>query len=174
MLLLLLTACASDEISWALNSATLQPDSTGIVGTHVWSFFPERWERKQDEDQRQCFMVQDLTGDVIAELEGCRQCQAMYAVSLSPVESDCPDSITSNPSYTGLVAFGVGEIHPDIAHLDPFPGDSLGWYLSFDGEIAMAQGFVYPQALDQGEEPRVLGWSVDGLYTFSPAYAWDL
>lgn len=174
MLLLLLSACARDGVSWALNDATLQPSSTGVVGTHVWTFFPSRWERRQKEDLRSCSMVQDLSGEVIAPVDGCLLCTAMYGLTLSPVDSDCPEELLANPSYTGIAAFGVGEVHPDIAHLDPFPGESMGWYLSYDGEHALAHGFVYPEALGRGQPAQVVGWSPEGLYTFEPAYAWEL
>lgn len=174
MLLTLLLACAGGEVDWALNEATAQPDATGLQGTHLWTFFPGRWERKQREDLRVCYLMQDLTGDVIGALDGCLECVAMYSVELTPVDSDCGEELADDPAYQGIVAVGIGSVHPDIAHLDPHPERSLGWYLSFDGERATAHGFVYPEALDRGGDPPVVGWSADGLYTFAPAYAWDL
>lgn len=173
--LLALTGCKGDDTpAWALNYATIYVAEDGIEGTHVWEFFSDRWERKQKEKFYSCAMVQGVVGDVAANLEGCEDCKAVYTISLNEEDGDCADDLAADPALSGIRAFGIGAVPADLADYDPYPGDSFGWYLSFDGETALPHGFAFNEVLDQGGTPDYPGWAPEFYYTLWPAYAWAL
>lgn len=176
LLLALVLGCGKpdpgDPPAWLLDHASVVPSATGLEGVLVRTFYAEGWEKKQSEDYALCTMLQDMTGVVVAPYEGCRRCNAMYTVELRELETDCTDAQLDGLTLDGLVAIGVGQLHPDIAADDPNGGESLGWYVSYDGEVALEHGYAWPDDLDllDGVQP----WSAGNGYTLWPAYAWQL
>ena len=69
----------------------------------------------------------------------------------------------------------IGEVSSDIEDMDPHPGDSMGWYLSTDGEAYEPWGFAYDEQLDfENGEPGPSLWTSDRVYTLKPAVALEL
>ena len=161
--------------AWALNYATVQADGDTLAGVHVWEFFAEGWEKKQKEDYYKCSFVQSISGTATSpEVEGCVGCTHFYSVVLTAQDGDCDESLSSDPALGGLRGFGLGEIEAGFAEEDPFPGGSVGWYISFDGVTAMFHGFAFPEALERGGSVDPDGWSSGQSYTLWPVYAWAL
>lgn len=178
LLLLLSLACgkgSSDTTpAWALNEASVVPSASGVEGVQVWTLYSERWERRLDDRYHICTVLQDLRGTVVASYDGCVRCTAMYELTLEELENDCPEGALDGLVLDGMVALGIGEIPADLEADDPYPGASLGWFISFDGESAEAHGFAYSEALDQGGVGEEGRWRSGETYTLSPAYAWNL
>lgn len=175
-MLFLLLGCAPDpggDVVWAVNYATVTVDAFGIEGQHVWAFYSDGWERSHDEAYHACSMLQTLTGDAIDPIDGCTDCEATYTVETVDLESDCPGTVGAEPAFGGVAAIGIGSVAGDLADDDPHPGDSLGWYLSFDGVAAESHGWAYADDLDYGRDVDD-GWVNGQTYTLWPAYAWDL
>jgi hypothetical protein len=158
-----LSACAEGPPAWVTGAATATAEASGLSGTHVWTFYDDGWQRRMSEQKRRCDLLQSLDGVMIGALEGCDRCLVMMAVQLD------------DPALEGVVAFGVGAPPDDAGELDPHPGQSLGWYVSYDGETAVPQGLVYPEALDLGEAPEgVPSWTPGETYRFISTWAWSL
>ncbi len=175
ILWLLAAGCGGDiEPAWALNYATVYVAEDGIEGTHVWEFFSQRWEKKQKEKFYSCAMVQEVVGEVSDSMEGCEGCLVVYTVSLDTEDGDCADDLADDPALSGIRSFGIGDVPEELAEYDPFPGESFGWYISFDGETALPHGFAFNEVLEQGGSPDFPGWAPEYYYTLWPAYAWAL
>lgn len=178
LLLVLGLACgggASDTTpAWAMNEASVVPSASGLEGVQVWTLYSEHWERKLDDRYRICTLLQDLRGAVVAEYEGCVRCDAMYELTLDELENDCPEGTLDGLVLDGMVAMGIGEVPEDIAEDDPFPGSSMGWFISFNHESAEAHGFAYAESLDSGAAGEPARWRSGESYTLSPVYAWAL
>ena len=173
--LVALVACADAPPAWATGSATATAEMSGLSGTHVWTFYDSGWDRRRSDRKRRCDLLQSLNGVIIGELEGCDRCLVMMEVQLRSIEDDCDGAYADDPSLEGIVAFGVGAPPADSAGLDPHPGQSLGWYVSYDGETAMPQGLVYPEALDLGEtRDGTPSWTPGETYRFVSTWAWSL
>ena len=175
MTLLLLLACASDAPTWAVHHASVVPAETGLDGTQVWEFFDAAWAKKRDPKHYLCARAQSLVGEVTTPLEGCDGCVAAYAVATEELDSDCADDLATDAAYaSAVVTFGIGDVPADLQDLDPWPGRSLGWFVSVDGRAMEAYGFAYDEALDWEGELGGPGWANGTTYTLWPAYAWDL
>lgn len=175
-MLLLLVACAQKpgaDVAWAVNYATVTPDSAGLTGHHVWAFFSDGWEKKRDPAYHVCTLLQSIEGVEVDAYEGCEDCLVMYEVAVEDVEHDCDDSLVSDASYRGIEAFGIGAVGDDLADDDPFPGDTLGWTLSYDGNVATSHGWAYAEGHGWGGEVHE-GWVEDEVHTLWPGYAWEL
>ncbi len=175
MLLVLLAAgCASDEPVWAVHHASLIPTESGLGGTQTWEFFTPEWAKSGDPSAFVCARGQLVTGAVVAALPGCEDCQATYTLDVAELESDCAAPLDTDAAYATPRAMGIGSVPDELADLDPYPGRSVGWYLSVDGVEMKPYGFAYDEALDWAGELGTPGWSTDQAYTLWPAYAWDL
>jgi hypothetical protein len=168
------TGCASDEPAWAVHHASFIPDATGLSGTQTWEFFTEDWASTGDPDAFACARAQLVTGAVVAALPGCEGCVAAYALDVTELESTCEDALTTDADYVTPRALGIGDVPADLEDLDPYPGRSLGWYLSTDGVELTFYGFAYEEGLDWDGQIGAPGWRTDQTYTLWPAYAWDL
>lgn len=173
-MLLLLFACASDEVVWAVNHASVVPTESGITGTQTWEFFTKKWGKNHSETAFICARAQELTGTLSTSTKGCEGCLAAYSLTIQEIESDCEADLATDPAYATMLAFGVGDVPADYAEDDPHPGQSMGWYVSFDGSLLEPMGFVWDEAFDYAGEPGAPGWQNDQVYTFWPAAAWDL
>lgn len=171
---LLAAACASDEPTWAVHHASLIPTETGLSGTQTWEFFGAEWARTGDPDEMACARAQTVTGDVVAALPGCEGCLAAYTLEVAELESDCAEPYATDAAYTTPRAIGIGDVPAGLAELDPYPGRSLGWYVSVDGVELTFYGYAYDEALDWAGELGAPGWATGQAYTLWPAYAWDL
>jgi len=160
-------------IAWALDYATVTPQSGELDGVHVWEFFSEGWEKKQDPEYFQCAVVQSVAGSGDSVPQGCERCTAYYSVALAEQSTDCDGSLTSDPALIGLRGFGIGSVDGAFSGDDPYPGDSLGWFISFDGVSAEFHGFAFAEALERGEDV-LPGWIDGQVYTLWPAYTWSL
>lgn len=175
-MLTLLLACAakpSDTAAWAVNYATVTPDAFGLSGHHVWVFFSDGWDRKRGSDYHVCTLLQAVEGSTIDDAEGCAGCVATYEVATEDLEHDCDDELVSDASYRGLELFSVGDVGDDLAADDPYPGDSLGWSISYDGIHVESHGWAYAEGHDWGGDVED-GWVEGSVYTLWPGYAWDL
>jgi hypothetical protein len=170
-----LPACkkTDGEVTWAVNYATVSPEGAGVTGVHVWEFFTEGWEKKRKEDYYSCAVVQSLTGTADAVPAGCEYCQNYYTLELVDQDGDCDASLSSDPALTGLRGFGVGKVPSEFSDEDPYPGDSMGWFISFDGSTSSFHGFIFDEGLERGDAGAV-GWEEGATYTLWPAYAWAL
>lgn len=169
-----LGGCASDEPVWAVHHASVVPGESGLDGTQTWEFFDAAWARSGDEDAFVCARGQLVTGALIAALPGCDGCLAAYTLEVAELESDCAAPYDADPAYTTPRAIGIGDVPDALADADPYPGRSLGWYLSVDGQQMEPYGFAYDEALDWAGELGAPGWTSGQAYTLWPAYAWDL
>jgi hypothetical protein len=149
---LLAVGCASDEVSWAVHHASVLPSETALAGTQIWEFFTPDWASSGDADAFVCARGQIVTGTVTAALPGCDGCVASYELDVAELETDCASPLDA----------------------DPYPGRSLGWYVSIDGVEMEPYGFAYDEALDWAGELGAPGWTSGQTYTLWPAYAWDL
>lgn len=177
-LLILSMACgrgSSDTTpAWAMNEASVVPSASGVEGVQVWTLYSQRWERKLDDRYRICTVLQDLRGTVVASYEGCEHCTAMYELTLDELENDCPEGTLDDLVLDGMVAIGIGDVPADIAEDDPYPGSSLGWFISFNHESAEGHGFAYDEVLETGGAADGARWRSGQTYALSPAYAWEL
>jgi hypothetical protein len=173
-LVLLAAGCASDSPAWAVQHASVIPAETGLGGTQTWEFFTAKWAKTGSADAYVCGRAQLVGGDVTASLPGCDGCTVAYSVDLEELESDCADPLDSDPAYLTPRAFGIGDVPEVLADLDPYPGRSLGWFVSLDGVEMEPYGFAYDEALDWSGDLGAPGWITGQTYTLWPAYAWDL
>ncbi|MES2642053.1 MAG: hypothetical protein V4850_21395 [Myxococcota bacterium] len=172
--LILVAGCASDEPAWAVHHASAIPTETGLGGTQTWEFFDARWAGSGNEDFFLCARAQLLTGAVTAALPGCEGCTVAYTLDVAELESDCGAPFATDTAYVTPRAIGIGDVADALTDLDPYPGRSLGWYLSVDGVTMEPYGFAYDEALDWAGDLGAPGWSSGQTYTLWPAYAWDL
>lgn len=173
-LLAALSGCASDEAVWAVHHASLIPTETGLSGTQTWEFFTEDWAKSGDPDAFVCARAQLVTGAVVAALPGCDGCVAAYELTVTELETDCEGGLAEDGGFVTPLAIGIGDVAADLEDLDPYPGRSLGWYLSTDGEELASYGYAYDEALDWSGDIGAPGWRTEQTYTLWPAYAWDL
>lgn len=174
MFSLTLLACSTGAPVWAVHHASLEPSSTGATGTQTWEMFTAEWASNGKAEEFVCARAQLVTGAVIAAPDGCTGCVAAYDLTYSELESDCAAPTDTDPAFATPVSIGIGDAPADLADLDPWPGRSLGWYVSVDGVTMSAYGFAYPEGLDWAGEVGAPGWVAGQLYTLWPAFAWDL
>jgi len=175
MLIFLLAAgCASNDVSWAVHHASLIPSETALTGTQTWEFFTPDWAKSGDPDAFVCARGQLVSGAVTAALPGCDGCVAAYELDVAELETDCAAPLDADPAYLTPRAMGIGAVPDALADADPYPGRSLGWYVSVDGVEMEPYGFAYDEALDWAGELGSPGWTTGQTYTLWPAYAWDL
>jgi hypothetical protein len=173
-LLLALLACASDDPTWAVQHASVIPAETGLTGTQTWEFFDAGWAHSGSADAFVCARAQIVDGDVASALPGCDGCVVSYSLGLTELESDCAAPLDGDEAYGTPKAMAIGVVPDDLTDLDPYPGRSLGWYVSVDGVELAPFGFAYDEALEWGGTLGAPGWVTGQTYTLWPAYAWDL
>lgn len=175
LLPLLLPACGGQQQpAWAVQHATLDVESDGISGYQLWELFAKKWKKKQDDKHHLCALVQTVDGTLTTDLDGCLGCEASYAVTVDELETDCDPTWVAGETFEGVRAFAFGEVPPEEADLDPYPGHSLGWYQSWDGQTAEFIGFAWHEALGTASDPGIQGWSPGERYVLEPVYAWEL
>ena len=174
LLFFFLPACSDQSPAWAVHHASVVPAETGLSGTQTWEFFTSEWARTGSADAYVCGRAQVETGSVTAALPGCEGCVVAYALALSELESDCEAPLDTDEAYTTPTVIGIGDLPEEWTALDPFPGRSLGWYVSLDGVEMQAYGFAYPETLEWAGALGSPGWATGQTYTLWPAYAWDL
>ena len=77
-------------------------------------------------------------------------------------------------AYGDVRFMAVGEVPATEADADPYPGRSLGWYQSWDGESVEFMGFAWHESVDSLDDPQVSGWTPGERYVLDPVYAWEL
>jgi hypothetical protein len=166
----------STDPTWAINWAEVLPSETGLEDSsyHVWEFFVEGWEKKHKEEYFKCSVGQHIIAEPIACPEGAEGCVAAHQWILDPWQSDCDDTITLDPSFSGPIQVAVGLLPEDLESDDPYPGWSMGWYLGIGGEPVQPFGYVYDKLLEDGGTPPSIGWLPGQTYILWPAWAWDL
>lgn len=176
--LLALSGCAtSDTPRWALQhaSVTMAPDGASISGYQTWEFYREGWEEGRDQEDHLCARVQSIEGDAEPTLpSGCPGCIASFSLTLAELQTDCAGDEADDPSYAGVTLYAIGSVDNSVTELDPYPGDSMGWYVAWSTEDVDPIGFAYNDALDAGEEPEAAGLVAGLTYTLWPAFVWDL
>ncbi len=170
----ILLACAPGEAAWAIQAGAVTPDATGLTGVQAWSFFAKNWGDASGDRAFVCARAQTLTGTTAAPLAGCDACTVAYSLTVAEVGTDCDEDLAQDASYTLPTAIAIGPVDPSLADADPYPGRSLGWYASFDGQSLQAYGWAWDAALDAGIDPGPPGWNADQTYTLAPAFAWEL
>lgn len=178
-LLVAATGCGGGaEPRWAVQHGTVDVGAAGIEGYQVWEFFGRKWRKSQDDKHHICALVQELRGDLVSDLDGCLGCVATYELSVTDLETDCAPEV--QPWEPGGQAYGdvrfmaVGEVPATEADADPYPGRSLGWYQSWDGESVEFMGFAWHESVDSLDDPQVSGWTPGERYVLDPVYAWEL
>lgn len=176
MTLLLLLACGSDDVAWAMDTMSVVPTSSGLVGTHTWHFFSSRWGEVKDDGAFVCARAQSFTGTVTspAQYEGCAGCTVSYRLSYDELGSDCPADLAEDPAYSVPTDLAIGDVPDELTALDPQPDRSMGWYAVLEGVVLEPYGFAWDDAIDWGGDPGPRGWNQGQTYTLWPAYAWDL
>ena len=175
---LVLVCCGSTGGApvWALQHGTLDVSLSGLSGVQVWEFYASGWERAHSERFHVCARVQSLTASEVTDsLDGCLACEVVVDVTTVELETDCDGAVADAGTFGGVVNFAFGPVPDDVADIDPYPGDSLGWYASWDGESLEPIGFAWDQGLDTGEARATGGeWTTGTRYVLWPAYAWEL
>lgn len=172
MLTLLLFACADGTPTWAVQHASVVPSSTGVTGTQSWEFFDSSWTPEGGDKGYLCVRAQTIEG-TLTTAKSCPECRAVWVLTVTELDSDCPDSLVEDESFTGPDTYAIGEVDEEFAADDPYPDRSFGWEAGFgDGELT-PMGWAWPEALElEGEAAP--GWALDRPYTLWPAVAWEL
>lgn len=176
-----LLGCASGDPHWAINHLSLIPASSGAEGTQSWEFFSKAWRKNRNEKNFLCARTQEVTGTVVAPLDGCEGCITAYELDISEVETDCTSDISEEAAllaedegFAATLQIAIGDVFTDFSEMDPYPGKSMGWYLSTDNETYQPWGFAYPEGLDFDGETGAPGWTSGQVYTLMPAVALEL
>ena len=171
-----LAGCADRETAaWALQHGTVTVSDGTFEGYQIWEFYNARWDRTRNEKDHLCSRVQEITGAISTEVPlGCLGCVATYQIVIDEVETDCEGPEADDDSYGGVATYALGEVNAALSDDDPYPGESLGWYVAWAGGDLNPMGYAGNQALDQGLEPALDGWSAGAAYTLWPAYVWEL
>ena len=160
--------------AWALQHGTLEVQADGAVGYQVWEFFSKRWRKKRDEKFHICSRVQDLTAPAADPIDGCDDCEVFYSVRAEELETDCDSDAATKAGFGAMTHMAFGPLPSEFDGDDPYPGSSLGWYQSWDGQTVELMGYAWNEVLDEGEDPAVEGWSEGERFVLWPAYAWEL
>ncbi len=171
--LLLVFACADPAApAWAVQHASIVPAANGMTGTQTWEFFSSAWSPESGDDAFICARAQTLAATVTTA-PGCPACRAVYALTVTELDSDCTDSLAKDAAFGGPDLFAIGEVADDLADADPYPGESFGWAVAYADQELTPVGYAYPESLDVGGETPA-GWATDTVYTLWPAVAWEL
>lgn len=162
------------EPRWAVQHATVDVTASGLDGYQVWELFGRKWKKKQAEKHHLCGLVQQVQGSLGADFDGCPGCVASYALLVEELETDCDPAWVAGGTFDGVRGFAIGDVPGEHAGADPYPGQSLGWYLSWDGSSAEFMGFAWSEALEAGTGPVAPGWTPGERYVLEPAFAWEL
>ena len=176
-MLLLWMACGpaspTGEVGWAVDYATVSVDLGSIEGQHVWVFYSDAWGRDRDAGYHECSLLQSVSGEETTDTwEGCEGCIATYEVVVEDLTHDCSDRLVSDPAYTGVLGFAIGEVPDDLVDDAPYE-DALGWYIAYETGRVIPQGYAWAEGVEYGREVQD-GWVDDQVYTLWPAYAWEL
>ena len=176
-----LLGCASGNPHWAINHLSLIPSSSSAEGTQSWEFFDKAWRNNRKDKHFLCARTQSITGKVVAPLEGCEGCITAYELSIEEIETDCSSDISeeaaavaTDEGFAATLQIAIGDPAADFADMDPYPGKSMGWYLSTDNETYQPWGFAYQEGLDFDGETGAPGWTSGQVYTLWPAVALEL
>lgn len=171
-----LLACASETPGWSVQHLSVVPDDAGLTGTQTWEFFSTDWSGADDADAFLCAVAHEVTATVVAVPDGCDHCTVAYALTATPMDSTCGDTLTGDPVYReSLAVFAIGDAPPALADVDRHPGAGLGWYMSMDGGATVREyGHAYDAGLDHGGTVEDAAWTVGETYTLWPAFAWEL
>lgn len=173
--MIFLLACASQDPHWAVNHLSLVPTEKGVEGTQTWEFFEKSWQKHRAEKTFVCVRAQSVTGTVVSPLEGCDDCRVAYTLESTDFDTDCASDVGNDSGFRASLSIAIGSAIPsDIAALDPYPGQSMAWYLAMDNETYEPWGFAYDEALDYDGELGRPGWVSDQYYTLWPAVALEL
>ena len=170
---LIITGCGDQGALpfWAFQHASVQSVDGVLTGFQVWEFYGERWKRKQKEKHHQCALVQSIVGESDV-LEGCEDCDAVFAIELATVETDCGAGV--NPTdFEGITHFGFGEVPQAISADNPYPAASLGWFISWDEDAVDDQGYAWNALVEEGPDFET-GWVEGEEFVLWSAYAWQL
>lgn len=165
--------CATNEVAWGVNHASVLPNSTGFSGTQTWEFFSDEWTPAHRDRGFICARVQTLTG-VVAAAPTCASCDHIYTVTVDELDSDCKGDLPDDPSFATPAAIGIGDVPGELVDDAPHPDRSLGWYFSTDGKDLKSFGWAWDEALDYDGDPGPPGFVADRPYTLWPASAWQL
>lgn len=172
---LLIGGCKSGEPAWAVHHLSVTPERGGAIsGTQTWEFFNKKWAKNRAERSYLCARAQTVAGEESEELPGCTDCEAAYLLIVTDLESDCEDSVGTDPGFDSSLPVAFGAVPEEFSDLDPWPGRSLGWYLSEDGVSYQPWGFAYVEGLDFGGDRGLPGWIEGQTYTLWPAVALEL
>jgi len=162
-----LSGCKSMEPAWALDIQFVAPDESGVRGSTTWQIYRRAWQRNLRERSYLCSVLVTFEGAPSAP--DCPDCVAAMDVVGSVADSDCPDSITSNPLILSLERIGFGP----IAEGGPFPGGSSAGFADY-GLGWEVHGWAYPDALAVGEPVAPTPWNGSEPFAMAPSFAWPL
>lgn len=172
-ILFLLIACGDDAPpAWAVQHASIVPGDNGMTGTQTWEFFASGWTPDSGSDAFLCARAQTLEATVTSSDE-CPACQAVYALSVTELDSDCSAALVAEPSFAGPDVFAIGKVAASLADAEPHPGEGFGWAVGYADGTLTDVGYAYAEALDVGGKSPA-GWATDTPYTLWPAVAWEL
>ncbi len=172
--LVLGVGCKGDAPAWLMQHGTVDLSADGIAGYQVWEVFSKPWARKRSAKQHICAHVQTLQGAEDGDLDGCSGCTVTYAIRTEALESDCAGAAAELAGIDAVTHFAFGPVADELKGQEPYPGDSLGWYASFDGRTLEPMGFAWNAALDDGDPPLRAGLVEGERFVFWPAFAWDV
>lgn len=163
-------ACKVDDTpTWAFDPIYVEPQGDDLYGFQTWEFFGKAWQKKQRKKHYLCSVVVELLGTA---MDPCDGCDLAWSIESALLETDCSPSLAENEAFTALQGLALGDVDSEIEVDNPYPGDSLGGYVSYEEEAWEPHGWAYPTAYDYGEAPTV-EWD-DEPFMFWPAFVWEV
>ena len=166
--------CGGPAPYWAVQHAEVTFEGDRIFGFQTWEFYSKRWRRNQSDQFHVCARVQQVEGTQVDPMSGCRECDSVYEITLTELESDCVDEIGSDYSYAGSTHYGLGPLTPELDKQNTHDGADLGWYVSWDGQTLEPLGYAWSEAVElESSDTGTVSEPVERLVLW-PGYAWQL
>jgi len=150
--------------------ATIQLTDRGFEGFMVWEVYSRRWKKKHDPETHLCARVQRIQGVESEAQRGCPSCETTWLVSTEELDSDCSEPALSSQDFVGPAHMALGEVDPELEGVNPYPQQSLGWYLGWDGESVEPMGFAWDEAITL--DPAEAATRGGDVWILWPGFAW--
>ena len=170
----LVMGCHSDEPVWALQHAEVTLSGDSLIGYQTWEFYSKKWGRSQNEKFHVCARVQVVEGSLAESMKGCQDCDAVYDISLTELETDCDGDVGTSNSFRSASHFGLGPIEGELSEENPHEAAEQGWYVSWDSVELEAVGYAWPSEGEQSSGDTGIIEEGSETLVLWPGYAWQL